>query len=140
MNELMMIISMTGSLLLFLIGGTWWKPARRYGIPVLFITIGILSGVMWWKALAMALTICVALSAGYGENSPYWKKALVFSGYGISFLWIGWSAWIIITPFLCLLMFWLSNNKKTSTTFAWKIVEGIMGLLLAITFISSCPS
>jgi len=136
MNETYMIISMVGSVLLFTIGGTGWKPARRYGIPLLFLAISLITGVLWWKASLMALSLIVALSMGYGEGSPYWKKAITFSLYGLSFLWIGFSWWIIITPCLCLLLFWLSNNKNAADIFNWKFVEGIYGILLGITFSS----
>jgi hypothetical protein len=134
-NEWLAILIMTLSGALFAIGGTGWKPARRYVLPVLLAVTAYFSHISWWQCLGMAVTLIVALSAGYGERTPYWRKALVFAGYGLSFLWIGWTWWIVITPVVCLGLFWLSNNKLTARTFFWKAVELLYGALIGITFI-----
>jgi hypothetical protein len=137
MNEWLMILTMTLCSALFAIGGTKGKFWRRYGIPLLLGGIALYCHEPWYNALGLALTLIVALSLGYGTNSPYWKKAITFSLYGLSFLWIGWSWWIILTPILCLLIFWLSNQKPTAHPFFWKACEFLYGTFLAITFLDA---
>jgi hypothetical protein len=135
-NEWMQILVMASCGALFAIGGTGWKPARRYGIPVLLLVIALISGVLWWKSVLMALSLVIALSLGYGDKTAYWLKAIVFATYGLSFLWIGWSLWVVLTPVLCFSLFCLSNWKITSKDFFWKACEFIYGTLIGITFIS----
>jgi hypothetical protein len=116
------------------IGGQKWL--RRYVLPVFFAFICLLSHVIWWKALGMAVSLIVILSCPYGSKTPYWLKALVFSGYGAAFLWIGFTFWVIATPVICFALFCLSNWKLTAKSFWWKMVEFSYGFLLAITLIS----
>lgn len=130
---MILILAVCG--VLFALGGTGWKPARRFGIPLFLAGIALF---MTDTIRSAGLLVCliIALSLGYGESKPYWYKALVFLAYGLSFLWIGFSLWVVLTPILCLSMFWLSNLKLTANAFFWKAVEFLMGVFLGITFIS----
>jgi hypothetical protein len=121
---------------LFAVGGTKGKYWRRFVLPSGLLVIAILSHVIWWKSVLMTISLIVALSLGYGERTPYKWKAAVFSTYGLSFLWIGWSWWIVLCPVLCFLLFCLSNWKPTESMFSWKWIEFVYGLFLAVTFIS----
>jgi hypothetical protein len=136
MNEWLMIGCMAWCSVLFAVGGTKGKYWRRHVLPAGLLAVALISGVIWWKAIGMALSLVAVLSMGYGSGSPYWKKAITFAGYGVAFLWIGLSWWQIITPVMCLLIFRLSNWKPMANTFFWKACEYIYGTLLGITFIS----
>ena len=136
MNEYLMILIMAVCGTLFAVGGTFWKPARRYGIPLFLAVIAVLSGVILWKSLAMGFSLIAALSMGYGDRYWWWMKAVVFSAYGASFLWIGSSLWVLLTPILCFGLFFLSNWKPTANVFFWKACEFMFGTLIGITFIS----
>ena len=136
MNEYLMIVIMAYCGIMFAVGGTCWKPARRYGIPLFLAIIAYYSHVSWWQCLGMAISLIVALSSGYGSGSAYIKKALVFLSYGLSFLWLGWSLWVVLMPVMCLSIFALSNWKYTTSDFFWKGCEFMYGVLIGITFIS----
>lgn len=136
-NEFLMIGLMAASASLFAIGGTGWKPARRFGIPLMLLATAYCLHIPWLKCLLMALSLCFSLHLGYGDRTKYWMKALVFTGYGLPFLFIGWTWWVVITPVVCFCLFALSNWKYTAGTFFWKGVEFFYGLLIALTFIDA---
>ena len=131
MSEYMMIVVMAVCGILFAIGGTGYKWARRFVLPLFLLAFA-----HTWMGLGMAISLIVALSLPYGSKTPYWVKALTFSTYGLSFLWIGWSWWIVITPVLCLSIFALSNWKPLANDFFWKACEFLYGVFIGITFIA----
>lgn len=137
MSEWLMIFIMVWCSSLFAIGGTKGKYWRRLVLPLGLAGIALFSHVLWYKAVLMAISLIVSLSMGYGERDPYINKFMVFCLYGMSFLWIGWSWWVVLTPILCISLFALSNWKPTAKMFFWKYVEFSYGLLLAVTFIST---
>jgi hypothetical protein len=142
-NEWLQIIVMAVGGVLFAAGGTdipgigGQKWLRRIVLPLFFAFICVLSHVVWWKCVLLGSFLFVALSLGYGSRTPYWKKALVFSTYGLSFLVIGWSIWVVLTPVLCFSLFCLSNWKPVAQWFWWKQIEFFYGLFLSITLISA---
>jgi len=136
MSEWMMMLAITASTALFAIGGTGYKWARRFVLPVLLGGIALLYA-PWWACVGYGATLSVHLCMGYGESSSWLKRAFVFSGYGTSALWLGWSWWVVITPVLCLILFILSNNRLTEKSFTWKIVEAGYGFLLGAGFIGA---
>lgn len=142
-NEWLMILIMAVCGAAFAAGGTHidgiggQKWIRRFGIPLFLFGMSRLIGVYIWGAVGMSVLLCVALHMGYGERAPYWKKALIFAGYGLPFLFVGWSWWIIIMPVVCLTMFRLSNWRPLSKAFFWKSVELLYGVMIGITFIDA---
>jgi len=116
------------------IGGQKWL--RRI---LMSIGLGVLAGLLttWWQGVGYALTLFGVLSCPYGSKTPYWLKALVFTGYGATSLWFGYSWWLLITPILCLGLFFFSNLKLTAKSFPWKICEGAMGFLVAAAYIAA---
>jgi hypothetical protein len=136
MNEFIQIAVLSISLALFALGGTGFKWMRRYVLPIAF---GILGAFLasWWQGLGYAVTLCAFLCMGYGEKASWWYRALIFTGYGASSLWFGWSYWLIVTPVVCLGLFWLSNFKPTASSFGWKCVEAAYGFLIAASYISA---
>ena len=100
MSEMWMIYTMVVSSALFAIGGTGYKWARRYTLPV---AIGLPMTLVapLWAVLAYIVTLSGALCMGYGERASWWYRFLVFCGYSLPCLWFGWSWWIVLTPLLC---------------------------------------
>ena len=141
MNEWLQIVVMAVSGVLFSGGGTdipgigGQKWLRRFVLPLFMGLICVLNGVSWWQSIILASCLCISLSLGYGSSTPYWRKALVFLTYGLSFLVIGWSAWVVLTPLICFSLFCLSNWKPMAKWFWWKQVEFFYGLFLSITLI-----
>lgn len=136
MNEWIQILVLCLSTALFAIGGTGYKWVRRYVLPLFLGIIGLFL-TTWWQGFGYVLTLCAFLCMGYGENASLRYRALIFTGYGACSLWFGWSYWLIVTPIVCLALFWLSNWKPTANTFTWKIVESVYGFLIATSFISA---
>lgn len=136
MNEWVMIAVMVWCMALFAIGGTGFKWARRYVLPV---GLGLLGAFLtsWWQGLGFAITLCAFLCMGYGERASWWYRILIFTGYGTASLWFGWSWWLIITPLGCAAMFYFSNLKLTASSFTWKIPESGMGFLISAGYISA---
>ena len=144
MTELNMIITMALSSVLFALGGTeipkfgrGFKICRRYLLPAFLAFICVLSHVSWWQALGYGLSAIVALSLGYGSSSPYWKKVLVFSSYGLVSLWVGFSWWVVATPIIATSLFFFSNWKPTASSFFWKSAEFLYGSLVGISLIAA---
>jgi heme/copper-type cytochrome/quinol oxidase subunit 4 len=140
-NEWLMILSVLWSIGLFAAGGTdlngkGHKWLRRFVLPAGLGALALLYA-PWWACIGYTLTLCAFLHMGYGSKASWLYRAFIFTGYGASALWFGWSGWVVATPILCLLAFWLSNQKKSESMFAWKIVEMLFGFLIAVTYINS---
>lgn len=141
MNPELWIVAIPAfSWLLFALGGTQIsdtiagkKWLRRFVLPFLWGLCVFFAGFSWYQASAVALLGCLMLHLGYGSNSSWPKKLLIFAGYGLISAPIGVSWWNPITSIGCALMFLLSNTPLTSATMVWKIVEGAFGALIGIT-------
>lgn len=124
---------------LFALGGTQisstipgMKWIRRYILPFLWAVIIGLGRFGIWQAAGVGLLACGFFHLGYGTNSPWWKKLLVFASYGLISLPLGVSWWNLITPILTSTVFFLSNWKPTSVTFVHKIWEFMAGALIGV--------
>ena len=135
-KELLQIISMTISGLLFSLGELKYKWLRRYLLPVCLGILALIGGNPWHYTLAMTLCLIGALCLPYGERTSYPLKTLVFMAIFGSTAWLGFSYWQIISPLIVLALFKLSNWKPTANIFFWKAVEFITGGLLGITVAS----
>lgn len=120
--------------LLWMVGGTCWKPARRYILPVILSVFLALCGVVWYKWLLIALISMVAFSMGYGETKSWPYKFGVGCLYVAPSLLLGLTPWQIIVPVAFITTFYLSNYKKTAKHFTWKICEGMTGFLIACNY------
>ena len=134
--ELLQIIAMTISGLLFSLGGLKFKYLRRFIFPILLGIVALLAGFIWWKCLILCLGLIGAFCLPYGERTPYWGKFLVGCAFVFPTVILGFSWWQIITPICFIVMFKLSNTKFTSNIFFWKAVEFITGSLIGITVAS----
>lgn len=65
--------------LLSQIGGTWWKPARRYVLPA------GLALVLWWCDVPIWRAICCGISVGAAAHLPF-----TLSEYS----WADWHQWV----------------------------------------------
>lgn len=128
--EWLMIACIVTGTAAFAVGGTGYRFVRFAVMPLILGLICYASHIVWWRDLLMAISLGGMLTLGYGEKAPYWRKALVFSGYSVATFWIGFTWWQLISPPLILLVFFLSNWKPTSKIFVWKICECIMGFLI----------
>jgi len=125
--------------MLFALGGTQitvdnriggWKGWRRFVLPAVLAIGCVLSHVIWWKALCVAIIAIVALSLGYGSKKPMWYKILVFSSYSLISMPIGIGLWNVLSPIIVTGMFIMSNKDYPFAT--WKVCEAIMGFLIGI--------
>lgn len=132
-KEILMIISMTISGLLFSLGGYRWKWIRRFILPFCMGLIALLGGFIWWKCLIVWGGMTIAFCLPYGSKTPYWLKFLVACTFVLPTITLGFTIWQIITPIAFLIMFKLSNWNKTANEFVWKIVEFITGSLIGVT-------
>lgn len=138
-KELVMIAFMALSGILFALGGTTNKLWRRLGVPASVYGYLLYSGINPIISLVIGILLVVAMSLGYGETKPYWYKFLVACSYVAPSLLIGFTPWQIIVPVMFTTMFYLSNNKITEKYFKWKIVEFLIGVLIAVNYISLIP-
>lgn len=132
MNEWLMIASMGFGGILFAVGGTGPKYARRYILPFLLGIICFLAHIELWRCIALWLTMTGVLHLGYGESLPYWRKGLTFIAYVLPTLFIGFSLWQIAIPIVMFALFFFSNCKYTRMMFPWKICEFCYGSGLGI--------
>lgn len=128
-----MIASMTISGLFGSLGGTVWKPLKRFFLPSILGLIAFLTGFLWWKAIIYALLTIGAFCLPYGEKRPYWFKFLVGCAFVVPTLIFGLTIWQIITPIVWIVFFRLSNAKILGNEFVWKICEFVSFSLIGIT-------
>ena len=141
MNEWHMILSFLWSAGLFSAGGTdlngrGYKFLRRFILPAGLGCLALLYS-HWWACIGYTLTLSAFLHLGYGSRAGWLYRSFIFTGYGCSALWLGFTWWAVITPVICLATFWLSNNKYMANTFKWKIVESLYGFLISSTYITA---
>lgn len=126
-------LSMPVCALLSQIGGTWWKPARRFGIPIVLGVTLTLSGIMPIKALYAACFLCLMtflpITVGNGDVRKWYQFVWLWVlGYllGLGSLLIGPQGFIL--AFLPCLVYGglatLSNLSCTRKYVPWKFFEG----------------
>jgi hypothetical protein len=135
-----MVCGITG--LLSQIGGTWWKGARRFIIPLLMgATAWMFMGWSWW-ILAMVLTQWGAYSmpvTAFGDSIPGdWRNWFWLPCWGLllcaSPIWLGKEVILHATALGLLIGLFvaLSNIKATAKIFQWKMVELFEGIFPAM--------
>lgn len=132
-TEWLMIACMSAGGLLGAIGGTGFKPARRFILPIILGALAFLGGYEAWRCLVMAVGMIAALALPYGERTPYPVKFLVGCAFVAPTLVLGFSAWQVITPVAFIAMFKLSNSNRTAAAFSWKIVEFVTFAFVGVT-------
>ena len=108
-------------------GGTGFKPARRFILPLVLGLLLLAYGISWLRCLLTAISLIIAYSLGYGEGKSWIYRALVGMSYGASLLWIRFAWWPPILTAMCFVgLMWLSRRFQKIT---WKFCEGTNGLL-----------
>ena len=140
--ELNLIILPVMCSFLFMLGGFSWKPWRRFIMPSLLGLACLINGVIWWRAAILVATLMVGTSLPYGDSlkklltwAPliWLARFLVLSTYTIGGLAIGWEPWIILTPIIATMMFYISTKMWGEKLVPWKLWEGIQGYLIGFT-------
>lgn len=128
-----MIALLTLGPLCWMIGGTGWKPARRFAWP-------LLATVLLWcpVAMPMGLTMVAVNCLPYGDRSPWWRKWLTFTALGLPTIWLddrfgfGWALGmgVVLTAIMALSQKW--------GRFTHKLFEFSAGALQAMGLILGC--
>lgn len=74
---------------------------------------------------------------GYGETKPYWYKFLVGVAWGLPSLLIGFSIWVLLLPFLWIILFYASNDDALESQFTWNVCELLVGVLIGVTYVQA---
>ena len=136
--ELIFIVMAIAGGGLFALGGTTWKPWRRYVLPVaLGVCLYSLGIDFVHVALSMGI-LCAVLHLPYGDSLTCYGRVVVFSTYGIPCLfiaptgaWVQWNWWAILLPALVSLGSWASRSKALERVIVHKIWEYGTGFLIA---------
>jgi len=138
-KELLMVFIPAVSWLLFALGGTQisdeipgWKGWRRFILPSVYMLACFIVGIVWWKAVAVAVVAGAGYSLGYGEGKIWLQRFLVGLAYALITIPIGVSVWNIFTALAFITLFRLSNTELTANIFIWKVCEGFFGLFCGI--------
>jgi hypothetical protein len=135
-KELIMIICISSSVLLGMLGGYRWKWLRRFVLPVILGGLALMAGFSIINAGAMTSCLIGSLCLPYGERTPYWGKALTFMAIFGSTLWLGFTYLQIISVILTIALFKLSNTKWGENIMFWTAWTAITFGLLGITISS----
>jgi hypothetical protein len=138
MNEWLMISSISVSAILFPAGGTHipviggQKWLRRELLPALLGLIFYFAGFAVWKIVLFVIAQDISFRLPYGERTKWWIKAFVFCGFVIPSTILGLTFWQLVAPAVILLMFFLSNFRKTAKEVPHKIWEASAGFLIGV--------
>lgn len=121
------------------IGGTWWKPARRYLWPLSVAICITLLGIPWWRSLLTAICYGIALSLPYGDKRTWLDRTNVGLAFGMSWWWIKFVWWMPLLTALAFVGLMALSRRFNSVT--WKLVENAQGFLhgLLILWLVSVP-
>ena len=132
MGENLILITILGTALLYSLGGMFLKPIRRYGIPLLFIIVSIITGGLNMPKVYAILLTCGALHLGYGSNSSWFMRIVYALAISLPTLIIGFNFWCVILPIVFLTTYYFSNKPKWQYIFNWRICEALTGIFLGI--------
>lgn len=129
-------------LLAFIIGATLWrlggwkgKWIRRYLLPFIAVISNKIEKSKLRKLLLFAMMVA-SFSLGYGEKRPYWYKFLVGCSWVVpKLIFLGFSWFAVIVPFVWIILFWLSNHKPYSNVFKWHVVEVLIGGCVGMAYV-----
>ena len=129
-----MVWLILSSIFCWLAGGRGWPPFRkgyrRWLWPLMAGILLACTGLLWWKALAISLSLTLVNSLGYGTGSPWLiTKMTVFASYVLP------SAWMSVTylPHLLgvslvfLTVWWvLSQRINVWTQITWESLAAVL--------------
>ena len=133
MSEWQIIALVTLGPCLWALGGTGWKPARRYVWP-------LAAGLLLWRpwGIASALSIAATATLPYGDRTPWPMKALIFASYGLPVCWLDWrfGLWWALgmgVVLACLMRLSQGHNRVSH-----KIFEFSCGALQSVGIVLGC--
>ena len=134
MGEWNYIILAPIAALLFAIGGTGYKWARRFVLPAVLLVMCWLNGLSWWQFIGVGVASMIAYCLPYGDSlgDKWWGwvlRSLVVTTYFAALLFAGFSWILIISPCILIAMFAISKMGLLT----WKIWELTAGFLIGIT-------
>ena len=128
MSDWLKVGLLCNAVILWLLGGTRFKWARRFVWPLMAALILHLHGVGPWRILGVYLGLVLTCSLGYGEGTSWPRRVAVFLSYSMPSLWLNWHLWplrFLLTGGGCSLIFWLSrrfnkvDHKVFESTAGW---------------------
>jgi len=128
-KELAYIVMFCGGAFLFAIGGTFWKPARRFILPVLLGVVAYLSHISIVSAILATILSMVAFSMPYGDNTPILLKVFTAVAMGACLLPLQLNPIVAVVPAVFLIGMILSNKFNW---FTWKWVELLTGAIWGV--------
>jgi len=135
------IISMvTLSTVLYAIGGTGFKWARRFVMPVVLGVGAFLLGAGFLRSFIFLILTSGAMHLGYGEGSGWIKRILTMLAMAVCLLPLANGASVLLTLLIPLAfgIGWYLSNKFN--WFSWKICELGMGFTYGATAVLLCLS
>lgn len=149
-QEIITMIVLTVSPLLFMLGGYRNKIWRRVVLSVVMAGSAIIWGIPIVLAVIFGVLSVGVLSLGYGTDTPWivpfkmvdgaFKSSKILTACALSVptaTSIAFTIWQVILPPVFLILFWLSSMSQFRRDFQWKVVEGAIGFLYGATFISA---
>lgn len=129
-KELALAIMPAAGWLLWALGGTGYKWARRFVLPILLGVLALLLEVSWFRVVLTVILSIGALCLPYGSKSPIWQRILTGLTFSVCLLPLKLSFLVLIPSAVFGLTYWLSLRFNW---FTWKIAEGLTGLSWALT-------
>lgn len=134
MTENLILVCLIGTPLLYSLGGMFWKPLRRFGIPLLYLGVALVAQTININVSLMCLALCAALHLGYGDHSNWFMRIVYAIAITAPSLIVGFNFWAIILPIVFLGTYYLSNQPKWANVFNWRICEFLTGAFMGILY------
>lgn len=134
-GEWKIIIIVLLSSLLFAWGGTGFKAARRFIMPLILASGGVWLGLSPLGCIISLPLIIGATSLGYGENTPFLFKTLTTLSFAVCLVPMAHKKNALLTlivPVVFGLNYYLSLNVDFWT---WKLVELATGFAFGFTVV-----
>jgi len=123
-----------GTPLLYSLGGMFWKPLRRFGIPLFLLVVAFVSHIYNMNLFLSCVALCIALHLGYGEHSNWFMRIVYALAISAPSLLVGFNFWAIVLPVVFLSTYILSNSPKWKDIFNWRVCEFLVGSFMGILY------
>jgi hypothetical protein len=123
---------------LFALGGTGFKWARRFLLPVCVTIVLLMGSKSHWLSLLVGLLLIGSMHLPYGDSLKgfAWVRYIVFATFFAPFLLLAITPWILVSYLITSGLFIVSNSKwgeKLVPHWCW---EPIVGFLVGICTIT----
>jgi hypothetical protein len=132
-TEGMILALLIGTPLLYSLGGMFWKPLRRFGIPLFYLGVALIYHLYSINILLMCLALCVALHLGYGDHSNWFMRVIYALAIALPSLIIRYNFWVVVLPIVFLGTYYLSNSKWRDL-FNWRVSEFLVSVVMGILY------